>query len=304
MQLAVLAADQRRGQPVRVVDEVEGEAALDAQVAVVGDVGRVRCDLDDPLRLRVDVQVDLAADAAERARRLRLHQPVLVAGRRALDELLVDRAGRADREAAAAELALGVEPRLAPRRDDPRLAAAALERERGALHHLLRVPHAARAEDAGVGVVAHQQVAVLVGLAPGVRKDDRRIDTEIVGELDQLVRPAGRAAVQVLAEQHLRQRPLELRDRRVRRDDHPFGDAGRAGGQRPRRALDADDAHPAAAVGVELVVVAEGRDEDVVPGERVDEQLALGRGDLAAVECERDHRLHSHRSASISSGQC
>ena len=50
--------------------------------------------------------------------------------------------------------------------------------------------------------------------------------------------------------------------------------------------------------------MAEGRDEDVVPGERVDEQLALGRGDLAAVEGERDHRLHSHRSASISSGQC
>ena len=38
VQLAVLAADERLRQPVRMVDEVEGEAALDAEVAVVRDV--------------------------------------------------------------------------------------------------------------------------------------------------------------------------------------------------------------------------------------------------------------------------
>src|SRR6266508_5921559 len=124
------------GQPVRMVDEVEGEAALDAEVAVVRNIRRLRCDLDDPSCFRVDVEVDLAADAAERAGRLRLRQPLLVAGRRALDELLVQRPGRADRETAAAELALGVEPRASPGRDDARLGPAPLERERRALHHL------------------------------------------------------------------------------------------------------------------------------------------------------------------------
>src|SRR5262245_66540780 len=102
MELAVLAADQRLRQPVWVVDEVEREAALDAQVALVGHIRRIRCDLHDPLRLGIDVEVDLAANAAERAGRLRLHERLLAAGRRALLELLVDRAGRAGREAAAA----------------------------------------------------------------------------------------------------------------------------------------------------------------------------------------------------------
>src|SRR5205823_3249720 len=146
-------------------------AALDAEVALVRDVGRLGRHLDDPLRLRVDVQVDLAADSAERAGRLRLDERSLVPCGRTLDELLVDRAGRADREAPAAELAFGVEPGAAPRRHDPRLSASALERERRALHHLLRVADAASAEDAGVGVVAHQPVAVLVRLALRVREE-------------------------------------------------------------------------------------------------------------------------------------
>ena len=41
--------------------------------------------------------------------------------------------------------------------------------------------------------------------------------------------------------------------------------------------LDANDAHPAAAVGRELVVVTERRDEDAVPRGGVDEQLAFTR---------------------------
>src|SRR5262249_54628509 len=66
-------------------------------------------------------------------------------------------------------------------------------------------------------------------------------------------------------------------------------DPRRAGRKRPWRALDADHAHPAAAVRVELRVVAERRDEDVVPRERMDEQLAFGRGDLPAVDRKRDY---------------
>src|SRR5262249_47705977 len=65
VQLAVLAADERPGEAVRMVDEVEGEAALDTEVAVVRDVARVGRDLDESLRPGIDVQIDLAADAAE-----------------------------------------------------------------------------------------------------------------------------------------------------------------------------------------------------------------------------------------------
>ena len=122
MQLAVLAADERLRQTVRVVDEVEGEAALDAEVALVREVLRLGRHLDDVLRLRIEVEVDLTADAAEGAGRPHLLELALGSSRPLL-ELLVDRARRADGEAAAAELALGVEPRATPRGHDPRLAA-------------------------------------------------------------------------------------------------------------------------------------------------------------------------------------
>ena len=187
MEVAVLAANERLRQPVGVVDEVEREAALDAEVAFVREVLRLRRDLDDVLRLRVEIEVDLAADTAERARRAHLFQ--LAFGLlRALLELLVDRTRRADREAAAAELALGVEPGALPGGDDARVPAAALERERGALHDLLRVPDAAVAEDARVRVVAHQAVPVVVLLALGVGEHERRLGAELVREVEQLVR--------------------------------------------------------------------------------------------------------------------
>ena len=105
-----------------MVDEVEREAALDAEIPFVRHVMRFRRDLDDPVRVGVDVEVELAADAAEGARRLDLRQRALLHAS-AGEELLVDRSRRAHGEAPAAELALGVEPRLAPGRDDARLAA-------------------------------------------------------------------------------------------------------------------------------------------------------------------------------------
>ena len=159
MELAVLAAHEWLREPVRVVHEVEREPPLDAEVPLVREVLVLRGDLDDVLRLGIEVQVDLAADAAERAGRPHLLERALGA-RRAFLELLVDRARRADREAAPAELALGVEPGEAPGRDDARVPSAALERERRALHDLLRVAHAAVAEDARVRVVAHEPVPV------------------------------------------------------------------------------------------------------------------------------------------------
>jgi hypothetical protein len=291
MELAVLAADERLGEPVRVVDEVEREAALDAEVALVRDVVGLRGHLHDPLRLQVDVQVELAAHSAERAGRLHLLEAALGAVG-SLFELLVDRSGRAGREASSAELALGIEPGVAVRGDDSCVRPAALERESRALHDLLRVPHAAVAEDARVGVVAHEPVAVVVGLPLRVRKDERRLGVELLREIDELVRAPAGIRVQVLGEQHLGQRLAELRDGRVRGHGDSRGDPRRAGGQRPGRALHVDHAHPAAAVGVELVVVAEGGDEDAVPGGGVDEELALGRAHRPAVEREGDDAAH------------
>ena len=126
VELAVLTAHERLREAIGVVHEVEREAALDAEVALVREVLVLRRDLDDVLRLRVEVEVDLAADAAEGAGGSNLLQCVLRLGRPFL-ELLVDRARRADGEAAAAELALRVEPREFPRGDDARVPAAALE---------------------------------------------------------------------------------------------------------------------------------------------------------------------------------
>src|SRR5439155_23869338 len=67
-------------------------------------------------------------------------------------------------------------------------------------------------------------------------------------------------------------------------------------------------AHPAAAVGVELVVVAEGRDEDAVAGGGVHDQLAVVGRDVAPVErepnaCNSLLQSLGHASASASSGQ-
>ncbi len=292
MQLAVVAANERLGQAVGVVDEVEGEAPLDAEIPLVREVLVLRGDLDDVLRLRVEVEVDLAADSAERARRPHLLERALGL-LRALLELLVDRAGGADGEAAAAELALGVEPGESPGRDDARLAAAALERERRALHYLLRVAHAAVAEDAGVRVVAHQPVPVVVLLAPRVGEDERRLRSELVREIEELVRAPARRRVQVLGEEHLGQRLLEVGDLAVRRDDRALGDACGAGGHRSRRALDVDDAHAAPAVRSELRVVAQRGDERPVPRRRMDDQLPLGRAHRPAVERELDHGCDS-----------
>ena len=74
----------------------------------------------------------------------------------------------------------------------------------------------------------------------------------------------------------------------------PFVETATATRARRRRAragrsLHLDETHAAAAVRVELVVVAERRDADAVPRRGMDEQLALGRGGRLAVEGELDH---------------
>ncbi len=70
------------------------------------------------------------------------------------------------------------------------MPAASFERERGALHDLLRVADAAVAEDARVRVVAHEPVAIVVLLTLRVWEDERRLDAELVRHVAELVRPA------------------------------------------------------------------------------------------------------------------
>src|SRR5438034_102882 len=137
-------------------------------------------------------------------------------------------------EAASAYLTLRLQPGAATRRHDARLRAAALERERRAHHHLLRVAHAARAQDARVGVIAHQLVAVVVQLALRIREDERRLGAELARQLRELVRPAARIRVQVLCEQHLRERAAQPLGATIRGDDHPGGDACGTGGNGAR----------------------------------------------------------------------
>src|SRR5207342_466445 len=61
-----------------------------------------------------------------------------------------------------------------------------------------------------------------------------------------------------------------------------------------------------ATVRVELLVVAQRRNEGAVTSRRVDEELALGRAGGTAVERELDHRRHATpcSSGAKSSGQC
>src|SRR4051794_21510514 len=104
---------------------------------------------------------------------------------------------------------------------------------------------------------------------------------------------AHRAVERVVDEQ-------ELDDRLLRRphalglgvDDHAVLDRRRARGLELRDALDLDEAHAAGADRrAELGLVAEDRDLDVAVLGAVDEHDVLRRGDLEAVDRERDLAL-------------
>ncbi len=153
----VRQADEGLRQPVRVVDVVEAEAALDAEPVVVGRaVAALR--VDDPLVL--DVVGDLAADAAIGAERIDLAvRPdgaglVLVEiGRRH------QRAGRAGLHALAAGDAGRLAHRIVEVEHDLRVGAAV-----GHADHVVDLDLAAGADaeialDAGVEIDAHRRVA-------------------------------------------------------------------------------------------------------------------------------------------------
>src|SRR5574343_1693106 len=200
---------------------------------------------------------------------------------------LQDHADRADmgrlvveREVGVAELAgLGID-------DQVRLDAAPGQREDVLAIDVAAGPHAQRAEDAAVEVEQHL----------GVRGIDRPVGEEVVvvrageaevvgGGLQLAVAAlfAGRAEVVALDEQHLGQRPAFGVDfLGITFDDHAGRGAHRARGSVP--AIDLDRAQLARAVRLEFRVVAKVRDEDACVGRRLDDGLAVGKGDGLAIQ--------------------
>jgi hypothetical protein len=291
VELAVGAAHQRHGEPVWVVDEVVGEAPLDAQVAVVDRGARRRAgDLDHLVGLPVDVQVELAADAAEVAGGPHLLELVL---RLAVEEggFLDHRPGGADVDAAAAHLAGGIGQRPAVGGGDRGLAAAARQGDRVDRLDLVAVARAQPADDAVVRAVGDEAVDVL-----RPRGAWRPYRSEVPGgavDVGQRVHPV-RIDVLGLV-------PLLLRVGHVERQDEPpvaldLGGVGahhhaRLGRESARglhqpRPLDFDQAHPAGAGRVDPVVVAQRRDVDPHPPRGGQDGLPLPVVQLVAVQDE------------------
>ena len=161
----VVAAQQRLGEPVRMMDVVEAEPALHAQPPLIGrsveavDMG----DFAVP-----DLEADLAADAAERAdaRHLRLR------ARRIAGLLGVhhrgrhQRAGRAGLHALAAGHAGALAHRVGEIEDRIGIMAAPAHPDHVVDLDLAARPHAQPALDAGVEIDAHGDVAAVEGRNP------------------------------------------------------------------------------------------------------------------------------------------
>ena len=151
-----VAPYQRLPEPLRVSDELEPVAPLDAQIALAGADPDRRSDLDDvPV---FDLQIDGAAAAAERAHgahRLGVPDAALLTA-----VLVLQRPCGAGAHAVAAHLALGLDHGAAKRGGDQRVEAALGEVEHLAALDLLTDAHAAAAEDALGGVVGDERRVV------------------------------------------------------------------------------------------------------------------------------------------------
>ena len=183
---------------------------------------------------------------------------------------------------------------MAVERRDVRVRAALGEDQLVVLGDLLREAHAAVAEDAALAVDRDQrrQLERLAEVALGL-DEARRARAPAVGDVLQRALAAlvaDRAVERVVDEQELDHRALRVvHALGLRVDDHAVLDRRGAAGLQLRDALDLDQAHAARADGLaELGLVAEDRDLDVAVLGGVDEHRVLRRGDLAAVDRERD----------------
>ena len=317
--LAAVAFDQRAAEAYRWLDRVVVEAAADAELVAADGVG-VGVRLDDDAAPALRAQVDRAADGALRAGGRR---PALGLGGAPLVGVLHQRGGRADVDAGAAEVAVGIGDRAALAELDAGAEAAAGQRNRAGVADLVAGADAAGADDAhlrveleeGVGLVGRRLRQVVVGAlvaVPGLvaghlqhlarrlqlaavvlRAGQAAVGHAVVAEagvaglaLDDAV--AGQAAVGVVRKdqrEHGLARGVQLR--RLRADDHLVaGHLGRAGELEAAHAVDLDDAGAAAGVGRQAIDVAEVGDELAAVLDDLDELSALGDFELGAVQGE------------------
>ena len=177
-----LLADQRLGQPVRVVRVIEAEAALDAEPVVVG---RPVLALDRDDAVVADLVGQLTADPAIGADAVDL-----AVGRVGIDAVRIDqarrhqRAGRAGLHAFAAGDAGAVAHRVVEIEDDLLVVAA-----RRHADHVVDLDFAAGADaeialDAGVELHRHRRMAA-VGRRRRVPREAAVADAELVGPLPE-----------------------------------------------------------------------------------------------------------------------
>ncbi len=296
-------AHQRLDDPLLGVHGLVAEAALVAQPAVVDLVVIAREHAQHAFV--ADGQLDVAlrrAAGADRARALDIPRAraEAVGARRQSPH-------RTELDDVAAERG---DVRVAVERADIGRRAALVQHELIVLGDLLRVAHAAVAEDAALAVDRDQRrqlerlLEVALGLDEAARPGSPAVGDVLQRALAALV--ADRAVERVIDEQELDHRALGLvHALRLRVDDHPVADRRRARRLQLRDALDLDQAHAAGADGLaEFGVVTEDRDLDVAVLGAVDQHHALGRLHFTPIERERD-RLDGrarHQAAGWSKG--
>ena len=263
---AVLA-DQRLGQALGRMDELEPEAPLHAQVAVVRHAARFAGDAHDAAAARVDVQVHLAARAAIRARGPDLDQ--LLGAAAALGGALVERGGRARADALAAQLAGALVERDVEGGADLHGQGAAAQRERLGHDHLGADLDAALAPDAFRRIVLDALVAGgVVRLARrrhdrGEARLGRLVFVGVILQQAIAVLVATGAGDAVLAEEEFeRVLPRRADGVGLSADGHAGHRHARAGGVHAGLALDLDEAQPARAGRRQARIVAEMRDAE------------------------------------------
>ena len=261
-QLAILA-NQRLRQPLFMIREIEGVAALDAEKISV-DAALVAVVAAHNLHAGIGAphaQRGLAAVAAVRADGadvLHLPRPRLVAIRAG-----GERADRADVDAHAALFALQMIFFIG--RDD-RTHAAVLHAQRPNVHALAADAHAAVAQNAARPVEEHHRRPLLLVLMI-LRLHELRFGGA-VGERHvlQFALAAGvahRAIQRMVAQQHLEHRLARLLDLvAVGGDDHALADHRGARGLQLGHLLDLHQAHAASALQRKVGVVAKRRHFD------------------------------------------
>ena len=290
-------ADHRPGQAVLVRRVAPGEAALDAAVALVGLAVLPRRHAHDLRALHLGLE--RAAHAAVGA-----GGDDAVLGLAEFDHrLLGQRRGRAGLHAGAAGDALALHERLVHARRDPRLEAAARDRQRERALHLLAGAHAAVADDALARVVGEVRVGFVLGMRQMVAAGDaghRAVadaiahvaHTDHAGlglQLAVAVGGAGQTVERMVAEVELHHALAQLLQPRAL-GAHRHAGLGRRGarGRRAAPPLDLDQAEPARAEGLEAVGGAELGHLDAGVDRRAHQRGALRHGDLEAVDAERD----------------